>query len=151
MSTTPITSASGLASAAAAASPSSTSSTSGAANEDIFLQLLVAQLKYQDPSNPASGTEFVTQLATFSQLQEDQTVSRTHQQLQQRRYVLKENDERRECCRENRTDQDFPENITPENPHRDAAKAGGGAIGSDTPSCKRCASCWRRSRSRSCR
>jgi flagellar basal-body rod modification protein FlgD len=68
MSTTPITSASGLASAAAAASPSSTS---GAANEDIFLQLLVAQLKYQDPSQPASGTEFVTQLATFSQLQED--------------------------------------------------------------------------------
>ena len=28
---------------------------------------------------------------------------------------------------------------------------GGGAIGSDMPSCKRCASCWRRSRSRSCR
>jgi len=33
---------------------------------DTFLTLLVAQLKNQDPLNPADGTQFVTQLATFS-------------------------------------------------------------------------------------
>jgi flagellar hook assembly protein FlgD len=34
------------------------------------MKLLVAQLQYQDPLNPASGTEFVTQLAQFSTLEE---------------------------------------------------------------------------------
>lgn len=38
------------------------------ANQNVFLQLLVAQLQYQDPDNPASGTEFVTQLAEFADL-----------------------------------------------------------------------------------
>jgi flagellar basal-body rod modification protein FlgD len=33
---------------------------------DTFLQLLVAQLKNQDPLQPADSTAFVTQLATFS-------------------------------------------------------------------------------------
>jgi len=39
-------------------------------NPDTFLQLLVAQLQYQDPENPADGTAFVTQLATFAGVQE---------------------------------------------------------------------------------
>ena len=34
-----------------------------------FLNLLIAQLKYQDPLNPAEDTQFVTQLAQFSQLE----------------------------------------------------------------------------------
>jgi flagellar basal-body rod modification protein FlgD len=38
------------------------------ANQNVFLQLLVAQLKNQDPSNPADGTQFITQLAQFSEL-----------------------------------------------------------------------------------
>ena len=33
---------------------------------DTFLTLLVAQLKNQDPLKPADSTAFVTQLATFS-------------------------------------------------------------------------------------
>ncbi len=37
-------------------------------DENMFLQLLVAQLKYQDPLNPVDGTTFVTQLAEFQQL-----------------------------------------------------------------------------------
>jgi flagellar basal-body rod modification protein FlgD len=76
MSTTPVNLTSGLASAAATASPSPSStspasSTNSLANENIFLQLLVAQLKNQDPSNPADGTQFVTQLAQFTSLQEE--------------------------------------------------------------------------------
>lgn len=45
------------------------------ANKDVFLQLLVAQLKNQTPDNPADGAQFVAQLAQFSSL-EQQTASR---------------------------------------------------------------------------
>jgi flagellar basal-body rod modification protein FlgD len=37
--------------------------------KDQFLNLLVTQLKYQDPLNPAQDTEFIAQLAQFSQLE----------------------------------------------------------------------------------
>ncbi|MEQ1945888.1 MAG: flagellar hook capping FlgD N-terminal domain-containing protein [Bryobacteraceae bacterium] len=40
------------------------------ADKNTFLQLLVAQLKNQDPQNPADGTAFVTQLAQFSTLEQ---------------------------------------------------------------------------------
>ena len=43
--------------------------------KDAFLQLLVAQMKYQDPLEPTSNTEYISQLATFSQLEEMQNVS----------------------------------------------------------------------------
>src|SRR6478672_1185088 len=52
---------------------SSTSALPGAdklANEQTFLQLFVSQLKNQDPLNPADGTQFVTQLAQFSELEQ---------------------------------------------------------------------------------
>jgi flagellar basal-body rod modification protein FlgD len=38
------------------------------ANQNVFLQLLVAQLKYQNPDSPVDGTTFITQLAQFSEL-----------------------------------------------------------------------------------
>lgn len=40
------------------------------ASKDVFLQLLVAQLKHQNPLDPADGTEFVAQLAQFTQLEQ---------------------------------------------------------------------------------
>lgn len=40
-----------------------------------FLNLLVTQMKYQDPLNPADNTEMVSQLAQFSALEEMQNVS----------------------------------------------------------------------------
>ena len=41
----------------------------GAVNKNMFLQLLVAQLRNQDPLKPTGGTEFVGQLAQFQQLE----------------------------------------------------------------------------------
>jgi flagellar basal-body rod modification protein FlgD len=38
--------------------------------KEVFLQLLVAQIRNQNPLNPADGIQFVTQLAQFSQLEE---------------------------------------------------------------------------------
>jgi flagellar basal-body rod modification protein FlgD len=43
------------------------------ASQSVFLQLLVAQLKNQDPEQPTDGTAFVTELAQFTTLQEDTT------------------------------------------------------------------------------
>ena len=37
--------------------------------KDTFLKLLVAQMRYQDPSNPTSSSEFMAQTATFSQVE----------------------------------------------------------------------------------
>jgi flagellar basal-body rod modification protein FlgD len=36
----------------------------------MFLQLLVAQLQNQDPLNPTDSTQFVAQLAQFSELEQ---------------------------------------------------------------------------------
>jgi flagellar basal-body rod modification protein FlgD len=55
----------------AGANPSSGSNgIGGLANETTFLQLLVAQLKNQNPAQPMDGTTFVTQLAQFSELEQ---------------------------------------------------------------------------------
>src|SRR5438876_9265051 len=37
--------------------------------KNMFLQLLVAQIKNQDPLNPTDGVQFLTQLAQFQQLE----------------------------------------------------------------------------------
>jgi flagellar basal-body rod modification protein FlgD len=54
----------------AAAPTASTASVDGLANENTFLQLLVAQIKNQDPTNPADSVQFLSQLAQFSQLEQ---------------------------------------------------------------------------------
>lgn len=63
-----------------------TSSTSdvagGSLGKDAFLQLLVTQMKYQDPLNPSSDTEYVAQLATFSQLEQMQNLNSTYSNSQ---------------------------------------------------------------------
>ncbi|MGA2136234.1 MAG: flagellar hook capping FlgD N-terminal domain-containing protein [Bryobacteraceae bacterium] len=59
--------------AAAPADSSTTSSQDNSpddVNENEFLQLLVAQIQYQDPTNPTDSTTFVTQLAQFSSLEQ---------------------------------------------------------------------------------
>ena len=49
----------------------------GSLDKDAFLQLLVAQMKYQDPLEPTSNTEYISQLATFSSLEEMQNLNST--------------------------------------------------------------------------
>ncbi|MET0282590.1 MAG: flagellar hook assembly protein FlgD [Steroidobacteraceae bacterium] len=55
-----VTGASGAAQAAVAATKKDE------LGQDAFLQLMVAQMKNQDPTNPADSTEFLSQLAQFS-------------------------------------------------------------------------------------
>lgn len=55
--------------------PSATSTATAELNrsdqmgKDTFLKLLVAQMRYQDPSNPTSSSEFMAQTATFTQVE----------------------------------------------------------------------------------
>lgn len=63
-----------LAAESASASTNSASSSSSAnslASQSTFLQLLVAQLQNQDPTQPVDGTTFVTQLAEFSDVEQN--------------------------------------------------------------------------------
>ena len=50
--------------------------------QDAFLQLLVCQMKNQDPLEPTSNTEWISQMATFSQLEELQSLSKTTENSQ---------------------------------------------------------------------
>jgi flagellar basal-body rod modification protein FlgD len=58
------------ASGSSASTGGAASSNKELASKDMFMQLLVAQLKYQNPMNPADGTQFVSQLANFSELEQ---------------------------------------------------------------------------------
>ena len=67
-----ITAAANTQSGHAAAQDSTTGATGTPVSVDrnMFLQLLVAQLKNQDPLNPTDSNQFVTQLAQFQQLEQ---------------------------------------------------------------------------------
>jgi flagellar basal-body rod modification protein FlgD len=52
------------------ATGSTTPPASSQVTKNMFLQLLVAQIKNQDPASPADGTQFLTQLAQFQQLEQ---------------------------------------------------------------------------------
>lgn len=66
-STTPVTNANATSGASSAASASGTTQTLG---YDQFLTLLVAEMKYQDPTQPMDPTQTVSQLASFSSVEQ---------------------------------------------------------------------------------
>ena len=53
----------------------STKSSNSGMDKEAFLQLLVAQMKYQDPLEPTSNTEYISQYAQFSQVEQMQNMS----------------------------------------------------------------------------
>ena len=46
------------------------SASANSMDKEAFLQLLVAQMKYQDPLQPTSNTEYISQYAQFSQVEQ---------------------------------------------------------------------------------
>ena len=56
--------------------PTGTTTTSSTSEDkQMFMQLMVAQLRYQDPLNPADSGEFLAQSAQFTALEKMQDVS----------------------------------------------------------------------------
>lgn len=51
------------------------SGTSGFGDQQVFLELMVAQLRYQDPMNPTDSAEFLAQTAQFTALEKMQDVA----------------------------------------------------------------------------
>jgi flagellar basal-body rod modification protein FlgD len=49
--------------------------------KDTFLKLLIAQLKYQDPTNPADSTEFLAQTAQFTTVEKLNDLATAQQDL----------------------------------------------------------------------
>ena len=58
------------ANAAASQSATTTAANKAKVDYDSFLQLLVAELNNQDPTEPMDSTKYVSQLATFSQVEQ---------------------------------------------------------------------------------
>jgi flagellar basal-body rod modification protein FlgD len=52
-----------------------------ALGEDAFLKMLVAQMQHQDPLNPMQGTDFTSQLAQFSSLEQSMNMNTSLQSI----------------------------------------------------------------------
>ena len=66
----------------ASATSSSKEKVNNNLDKDDFLNLLVAQMKYQDPLQPQSNTEYVSQLATFTQVEATENMAHTTESLE---------------------------------------------------------------------
>lgn len=50
-------------------------------NKDLFLKMLVAQMQNQDPFNPQDPTQYVTQLAQFTMLEQSMAINNNMEYL----------------------------------------------------------------------
>lgn len=60
---------------------SSTATSASSPDKDMFLKLLVAQMRYQDPMNPTDSAQFLAQSAQFTALEKMQDVADRTTQL----------------------------------------------------------------------
>lgn len=58
-------------------------------NMDAFLNLLVTQMQYQDPLEPAKNEDFLAQLAQYSSLEQMQNINRSSQMSQANQLIGK--------------------------------------------------------------
>jgi flagellar basal-body rod modification protein FlgD len=65
----------------ASSTPSNTAASGPPADKDLFMKLLVAQLKNQDPMSPQDGTAFVAQLAQFNSLEQLTNIRQSIEEL----------------------------------------------------------------------
>jgi flagellar basal-body rod modification protein FlgD len=89
---TPGTSAATPTTSAAASVGAATGGSASLATEQTFLQLLVAQLANQDPLQPTQGTDFVTQLAQFAQVEQSENQTTALQGMSSQLTGLSNND-----------------------------------------------------------
>jgi flagellar basal-body rod modification protein FlgD len=50
--------------------PPANAATTGKVDKNMFMKLLVAQMRNQDPMSPSDGTQFLGELAQFEQLEQ---------------------------------------------------------------------------------
>jgi flagellar basal-body rod modification protein FlgD len=85
--TSPISGSSGFTAAniqATAGTPAPTPTETKSKNDmdkDLFLKLLVAQLKYQDPTKPADTTQFLAQTAQFTMVEKLEDLSKQQTEM----------------------------------------------------------------------
>lgn len=66
----------GAAAASATQTQATATNASQTADKNMFMKLLVAQLKNQDPLAPQDGTQFVAQLAQFNSVEQLMDINR---------------------------------------------------------------------------
>jgi flagellar basal-body rod modification protein FlgD len=65
-----ITTGVGASSIAGSAPPAGVDNPNGTLGQNDFLKLMIAQLQAQDPLQPANGTEYISELAQFTQVEQ---------------------------------------------------------------------------------
>ena len=76
--------------ASSSSNNSSTTKTSQDLGKDDFLNLLVTQLKYQDPMSPMEDKEFISQMAQFTSLEQMKNMNNSVQITQATSFIGKQ-------------------------------------------------------------